>query len=75
MTGVWIKSFEHGNEWAENLNGVDWYEAKSPRWWQRPWHKHAPQTRGRVGGGYIERCVCGAARPDSDGSWITRRGW
>lgn len=70
---TWIRSYENAKtgEYLEHLNGVDWYDAPGVPLWQRPFHRHAPQTRGRMSGDYVERCRCGASRFDGDsGIWL-----
>jgi hypothetical protein len=63
---TWVRD-AHMNEpleYIEHLNGVDWYEAGPPRLRFWPFHRHAAQSRGLMGGRFIERCRCGATRLD-----------
>jgi hypothetical protein len=68
----WVRAagFSTGEfEFVEHLDGVDWHDAPSPRWWEL-WHRHEPQSRGQLSTVYVERCRCGATRIDRADPWI-----
>jgi len=58
MSEAWIRTYEHGADWIESLDGIDWADAPLPY----PWHKCTPQTHGWFGLNYTQRCACGATR-------------
>jgi hypothetical protein len=69
---AWVRETDNGLgdlEFVEHKDGVPWFDAPSPRWWERPFHRHQPQTRGFLGE-LVERCRCGATRLDGYGPWI-----
>jgi hypothetical protein len=57
------------SSWADDVGGVNWYDAPVPR----RWHKCKPQTKAFIAerGWYVERCACGAIRHERDG-WLDR---
>jgi hypothetical protein len=65
---TWVRTFDSRGEYAEDLDGVAWYDVPKPRWW----HFCRPQTRGSFANGLVERCPCGATRLFGDGPWIER---
>lgn len=65
---TYLKSYDVGLEYIENLDGIGWLEAAVPA--RR--HHCQPQTRGFIRpSGYVERCACGAVGR-GDGIWIER---
>ena len=68
MTLQWIRTYESAAGYIESVCGVDWSEAGVPL---RP-HICYAQSRGRVGGHYVERCPCGAIRDTAHGPWAQR---
>ena len=68
MADTWVRTYENGLNYIESLGGVSWNDAGIPY----PWHRCTAQTRGWISSGYIERCRCGAIRPDSVGPWAEK---
>lgn len=68
MSAAWTKSFSHGLQYVEDLNGVAWYDAPKPR----RWHRCKAQTRGRFNDLAMDRCACGGVRYVGDDFWIER---
>jgi hypothetical protein len=68
----WVRTWEHGPEYLESLDGVEWSDCPPPPdgWWARRRHRHAAQTRGLIDRNRIARCVCGAIEFDGDGIWV-----
>lgn len=64
----WVYTYRHHYDYVESLGGVSWSDAPLPPWL----HLCTPQTRSRIGGGYAERCRCGAARQDPECRWAGR---
>jgi hypothetical protein len=64
----WVRTYENGLNYSESLGGVVWAEAPVPA----RWHRCQPQTRGRIGPDYIERCACGAIRDGACGPWARK---
>lgn len=60
----WVRTHEHGPNFIESLNGLDWYEAPLPP----RWHRCKAQTRGYMTLNAIARCACGATY--IMGGWI-----
>lgn len=63
---AYVMAYEHGIEYVEHLDGIDWFKAAPPP----PEHAHVAQSRGIMAGHYIERCACGAARESRHGPWF-----
>jgi hypothetical protein len=70
----WVRTYEHGADYIESIDGTDWAHVPLPP----RLHWCFPQTRGRFGLDYVERCACGAARLTPGGRWLeknqTRKG-
>lgn len=58
MALEWVRDYEYGLEFTENLGGVSWFDAPKPRWF----HRHKPQSRAFLNMVLVERCACGRAR-------------
>lgn len=71
MGSRWVRFYDNGANWAENLDGVSWFGTPIPG----RWHYCRSQSRGHFDGHYVRRCSCGAIasgiRPD-DGTWCER---
>jgi hypothetical protein len=68
MTARWVRTYSSGGDYIESLGGVLWSDAGLPL----RWHWCVPQTRGRIGLTYSERCRCGAIRLRPTGLWLDK---
>jgi hypothetical protein len=62
---TWVRSYENSGDYLESVDGIAWHDAPLPL----SLHPCMPQTRGRIGGHYVERCACGALRDSPRGRW------
>lgn len=68
MNPRWVRTFEHGIQYVEDVEGISWADAPTPRWL----HRCAPQTRAWLRDHYTQRCSCGAARNVVQGRWTRK---
>ena len=59
----YVRTFQQGMDYLDDLGGVSWHEAPIPHRWHRCWK----QTHGWFGLTEAYRCACGAIR--------SHRGW
>jgi hypothetical protein len=64
----WVRSYEHGTDCLESLDGIAWPDAPLPP----SRHGCKAQTRGWFGMNYVERCACGAVRLSASHPWMER---
>ena len=57
-----------GGASMRHLDGIPYWDAKTPR----RWHRCKPQTRGFFDGALVERCACGGISSASSSIWHER---
>lgn len=63
----WVRFYQDGSYYAENLDGIHWADAPIP--WR--WHRCHKWSRAYFDTGYVERCACGGIRVNL-GPWLER---